>query len=161
VDIGARLSHQIRVRYAGDDVRLGVVSKEMLLKVVPELKLQRSASRSGVGQTVTLSGTVQPNKTRLQLVVERRVGKKRSTGTLSLRARRGKFARSYRFHSDGLFRFYVKFPGDTGNGASKSTAVYVRSLPAAKAPKPATPQPQAPQSGSGGGVSPAGGVSAY
>jgi hypothetical protein len=134
VDIGARLSHQVRVRYAGDDLRLGVGSKSLLLKVVPELKLQRSASRRGVGQTVTLSGTVQPNKTRLQLVVERRVGKQRSTGTLSLRARRGRFARSYRFHSSGLFRFYVKFPGDKGNGSSKSGAVYVRALPAAAAP---------------------------
>jgi hypothetical protein len=131
VDIGARLSHLVRVRYAGDDLRFGVTSKSVLLKVVPELKLQRSAARRGLGQTVTLSGTVQPSKTRLQLVVERRVGKKRSTGTLSLRARRGRFARTYRFHSTGLFRFYVKFAGDKGNGASKSTAVYVRALPAA------------------------------
>jgi N-acetylmuramoyl-L-alanine amidase len=129
VDIGARLSHQIRVRFSGDDVRLGAVSKSLLLKVVPELKLQRSAARRGVGQTVTLSGTVQPNKTRLQLVVERRVGKKRSTGTLSLRARRGKFARTYRFHSSGLFRFYVKFAGDKANAATTSSAVYVRAVP--------------------------------
>jgi hypothetical protein len=163
VDIGARLSHPIRVQFAGDDVRLGVTSKSMLLKIVPELKLQRSASRRPVGQTVTLSGTVQPNKTRLQLVVERRVGKKRSTGTLSLRARRGKFARTYRFHSTGLFRFYVRFSGDKRNAASKSLAVYVRALPAgsaAPAPAPA-PQPDPPESGSGGGVSPGGGVSAY
>src|SRR4051794_30228588 len=102
VDVGARLSHQIRVRFAGDDLRLGTASKSMLLAVVPELKLQRSASRRGVGQTVTLSGTVQPNKTRLQLVVERRIGKKRSVGTLALRARSGRFARTYKFHSAGL-----------------------------------------------------------
>jgi hypothetical protein len=145
VDIGARLSHQIRVRYAGDDLRLGTYSKSMLLKVVPELKLQRSASRRPVGQTVTLSGTVQPNKSRLQLVVERRIGKKRSTGTLSLRASRGKFARTYRFHSSGLFRFYVKFPGDKGNAASRSTAVYVRAL--------AAPEPEPETNGGGGGVS--------
>ena len=161
LDIGARLSHQIRVRYAGDDVRLGVVSTSMLLKVVPELKLERSASRRGVGQTVTLSGTVQPNKTRLQLVVERRMGKKRSTGTLALRARRGRFARTYRFHSAGLFRFYVKFAGDKGNAATKSGAVYVRSLPTATPTSQPAPQPDTPQSGSGGGVSPAGGTSAY
>jgi N-acetylmuramoyl-L-alanine amidase len=129
VDIGARLSHQIRVSFAGDDLRLGSVSKSMLLKVVPELKLQRSASRKPVGQTVTLSGTVQPNKTRLQLVVERRMGKKRSTGTLALRARAGKFARTYRFHSSGLFRFYVRFVGDKGNAAANSGAVYVRATP--------------------------------
>jgi hypothetical protein len=101
----------------------------MLLKVVPELKLQRSASRKPVGQTVTLSGTVQPNKTRLQLVVERRMGKKRSTGTLALRARAGKFTRTYRFHSSGLFRFYVRFVGDNGNAAARSSAVYVRATP--------------------------------
>jgi hypothetical protein len=166
VDVGARLSHQIRVLFAGDDLRLGTASKSMLLKVVPELKLQRSASRRGVGQTVTLSGTVQPNKTKLQLVVERRIGKKRSVGTLALRARSGKFARTYKFHSAGLFRFYVKFPGDKGNSATKSTAVYVRALPAAQ-PKPApTPAPDAPESGGGGGgggggVSPSGGATAY
>jgi hypothetical protein len=140
VDIGARLSHQIRVRFAGDDVRLGVVSKSMPLKVVPELKLQRSASRKPVGQTVTLSGTIQPNKTRLQLVVERRIGPKRTTGTLNLRARAGRFARTYRFHSSGLFRFYVKFAGDKGNAATASTAVYVRATPGAAT------------GGSGGGV---------
>ena len=141
VDIGARLSHQVRVSFAGDDLRLPSVSRTMLLKVVPELKLQRSASQRPVGQTVTLSGTVQPNKTRLQLVIERRAGKKRSTGTLALRARAGRFARTYRFHSSGLFRFYVKFSGDKGNAAAASTAVYVRATP------PASPAEQ------GGGVS--------
>jgi hypothetical protein len=75
---------------------------------------------------VTLSGTVQPNKRRLVLVVERRNGKKRSTGKLALSAKKGKFARTYRFHSSGLFRFYVTFVGDKGNAASNSTAVYVR-----------------------------------
>jgi hypothetical protein len=141
IDIGARLSHQIRVSYTGDDVRFGSVSRAMLLKVVPELKLQRSVSRRPVGQTATLSGTVQPNKTRLMLVVERRIGKKRDVGTLKLRASRGRFARTYRFHSAGLFRFYVKFAGDKGNPAARSAAVYVRALPAA-----------APQTNSGGGV---------
>jgi hypothetical protein len=140
VDIGARLSHQVRVSFAGDDLRLSSVSKTMQLKVVPELKLQRSASRKPVGQTVTLSGTVQPNKTRLQLVIERRAGKQRSNGTLTLRARAGRFARTYRFHSSGLFRFYVRFSGDKGNAAAASDAVYVRVTP------PATPVQQ------GGGV---------
>jgi hypothetical protein len=147
LDVGARLSHKLRVRFAGDDVRLGSVSKTVLLNVVPELKLQRSASRKSLGQTVTLSGTVQPNKTRLQLVVERRVGKKKSVGTLALRARSGKFARTYRFHSTGLYRFYVKFAGDKANSASKSTAVYVRALPSAAPSAPTV----APQPGTGGG----------
>jgi hypothetical protein len=154
LDVGARLSHQIRVRFAGDDVRLGSTSTSMLLKVVPELKLLRSASRKPVGQSVTLSGTVQPSKTRLVLVVERRVGKKRSTGTLALRARSGRFARTYRFHSSGLFRFYVKFAGDKSNAATASSAVYVRALPAAaSAPAPQAPAPQTqPQTNGGGGV---------
>jgi hypothetical protein len=158
VDVAARLSHQIRVRFAGDDLRLGSVSSSMLLKVVPELKLQRSASRRPVGQTVTLSGTVQPNKTRLTLVVERRVGKQRDRGALKLGARRGRFARTYRFHSAGLFRFYVTFAGDKANAASKSSAVYVRALPATKASPRPTPQGGAGDEqqsrGPGGGVSP-------
>jgi hypothetical protein len=150
VDIGARLSHQIRVRFAGDASRLGAVSTAVQLKVVPELNLQRSASRRPVGQSVTLSGTVQPNKSRLVLVVERRLGKARSTGTLKLGASKGRFQRTYRFHSPGLFRFYVSFAGDKGNAATKSGAVYVRAVPAA-APQPVV-APQ-PQNGSGGAVS--------
>jgi hypothetical protein len=65
----------------------------------------------------------------------------------------GRFARTYRFHSAGLFRFYVAFAGDKSNAATKSGAVYVRATPAAK-PKPT------PQGGTGGGVSPSGGASA-
>ena len=131
IGVGARLSHQIRVRFAGDPGRLASVSKSLLLKVVPEIKLQRSASRSPVGKTVTLTGTVQPNKTRLVLVVERRLGKVRALGKLALSARSGRFARTYRFHSSGLFRFYVQFAGDKGNAPAASTAVYVRATQAA------------------------------
>jgi hypothetical protein len=138
------------VRFAGDPGRIGATSKAVQLNVVPELKLQRSASRRPVGQTVTLSGTVQPNKTRLTLVVERRSGKDKARGTLKIGAKGGRFTRTYRFHSSGLFRFYVAFAGDNGNAASKSGAVYVRATPGA--PPSNTP--------SGGGVSPAGAVAA-
>jgi hypothetical protein len=141
VAVGARLTHRIRVLFAGDAGRLASSSPVMTLNVVPELQLQRSASHSPLGKTVTLSGTVQPRKTRLQLVVERRAGRKKSVGVLKLRARRGEFSRTYRFHSTGLFRFYVKFAGDRRNSAASSTAVYVRSVTAAA---PASP---------GGGVS--------
>src|SRR5215212_9936911 len=165
VDVAARLSHQIRVRYAGDDLRLGSTSSSVLLKVVPRLKLQRSAARRPVGQTVTLTGTVQPNKTKLTLVVERRAGKMRDRGTLELGARNGRFARTYRFRAAGLFRFYVTFAGDKANAATKSTAVYVRALPPAKAPAAklkTTPQGGAggERHGSGGGVGPGGALSA-
>jgi N-acetylmuramoyl-L-alanine amidase-like protein len=165
VNVAASLSHQIRVRYAGDDLRLGSTSSSLLLKIVPQLKLQRSASRRPVGQTVTLSGTVQPNKTKLTLVVERRAGKKRDRGTLELGARKGRFVRTYRFRAAGLFRFYVTFAGDKANAATKSTAVYVRALPSAKSPAAkirTTPQGGAgdKQQRSGGRVAPGGGVSA-
>jgi hypothetical protein len=150
VDIGARLSHQIRVRFAGDPGRIGVTSKTAQLNVVPELKIQRSASRRPVGQTVTLSGTVQPNKTRLTIVVERRSGAQTARGSLAIGAKGGRFTRTYKFHSSGLFRFYVAFAGDKANAAAKSAAVYVRAT--ASAPPANTP--------SGGGVSPAGAVSA-
>ncbi len=124
--IGARLSHKVRVLFAGDAGRIAAVSQTMVLSVVPELSLERSASRRGVGQTVTLSGTVQPSKKRLQLVVERRVGTTRHAGVLNLGARSGHFSRAYRFHSSGLFRFYVRFAGDSANSAVSSAAVYVR-----------------------------------
>jgi hypothetical protein len=139
--VGARLSHLLRVVYAGDAARLPTTSRSTLLSVLPELKLERSASRKPVGQRVTLSGTVQPSKRSLVLLVERRVGKERRHGTLKLRARAGRFRRSYRFHSTGLFRFQVAFKGDRRNAAASSSAVYVRALP------------PAPSVNSGGGVS--------
>jgi hypothetical protein len=166
VAVGARLTHKIRVVFAGDPGRQATDSSVMTLNVVPELQLQRSAARRPVGQTVTLSGTVQPSKTRLQLVVERRLGKQKSVGTLALAAHKGHFARSYKFHSSGLFRFYVRFSGDTGNAAAKSTAVYVRALPGAtvkSTPGGGSQQPAPagqPSPSTGGGVSPGGGVSA-
>src|SRR4051794_28873248 len=161
VDVGARLSHKLRVSYAGDAAHLGAVSPTLLLKVVPELQLQRSAARKAVGQTVTLSGIVQPNKTKLVLVVERRIGKKRDAGTLVLRAKRGKFARTYRLHSSGLFRFYVKFAGDSANAPAKSSAVYVRAVPhAASTPQSGAPDESPPPTSGGGGAAPGGGVSA-
>ncbi|MFL5839860.1 MAG: N-acetylmuramoyl-L-alanine amidase, partial [Thermoleophilaceae bacterium] len=150
VEVGARLTHQIRVRFGGDAARIGATSAPLQLNVVPELKIQRSASRRPVGQTVTLSGTVQPNKTRLMLVVERRAGKKQARGVLKVGARSGRFSRTYRFHSSGLFRFYVAFAGDKGNAPAKSAAVYVRATP--NAPASNTPD--------GGGVSPSGGATA-
>jgi hypothetical protein len=130
VKIGARLSHLIRVQYAGDGARLPSTSAAMQLNVVPELKIQRSASRRPVGQTVTLSGTIQPSKARLMLMIERRDGKKVAQGTLRLAARGGRFQRTYRFHSAGLFRFQVAFAGDKQNAAVRSSAVYVRATQA-------------------------------
>jgi N-acetylmuramoyl-L-alanine amidase-like protein len=162
VDIGARLSHAIRVRFAGDAARLGTTSKSLQLSVVPELKLQRSASRRPVGQTVTLSGTVQPNKTRLMLVIERRVGKQKARGLLKIGVKGGRFSRAYKLHSSGLFRFYVAFAGDKANSPAKSSAVYVRATPDKTQ---GTPQGGAGQPGTGtgpgGGVAPGGGAAPH
>ena len=161
VAIGARLTHKIRVLFAGDANRLQSTSPVMTLNVVPELQIQRSAARRPVGQTVTLSGTVQPNKRRLQLVIEQRLGKQRKVGVLALGARRGQFARTYRFHSIGLFRFYVRFTGDKSNAAAKSSAVYVRATaPSSAQSTPSGGSQQTPVSNPGGGASPSGGVSA-
>jgi hypothetical protein len=124
--VGARLSHLLRVVYAGDDGRLPSTSKPLQLNVVPELSIQRSAARKPVGQTVTLSGTIQPSKTRLLLTIERRDGTKVARGTLTVAARGGRFARVYRFHSAGLFRFEIAFAGDKQNAAAHSSSVYVR-----------------------------------
>jgi hypothetical protein len=147
VQIGARLSHQVRVQWGGDESRLPAVSPTMNLNVVPELKIERSASRRPVGQTVTLSGTVQPNKTKLMLIVERRAGGTKARGALALRASRGRFRRTYRFHSTGLFRFQVAFAGDKANAAARSASVYVRATPGSVASVPPSGNP-------GGGVSP-------
>ena len=84
------------------------------------------AGPAGLTAAITLARQGVPT-----LVVERRAGKKRDRGTLKIGARRGRFARSYRFHSTGLFRFYVSFAGDKSNAATKSGAVYVRALPPA------------------------------
>jgi hypothetical protein len=131
------------------------------LIVIPEIAVQRSASRRPVGQTVTLSGTVQPSKRRLLLVVERRSGKTRAGGRLALTARGGRFKRTYRFHSTGLFRFYVAFPGDRQNAPSQSAAVYVRATPGVRStPQGGAGEEDAPKPGTGGGISPGGGAAA-
>ena len=59
--------------------------------------------------------------------------------TLWLLPKVEKFSRAYRFHSTGLFRFWVAFDGDPHNAPGQSPALYVRATPAAT---------------SGGGVSP-------
>jgi len=92
---------------------------------------------------------VQPSKLRLLLIVERRDGRKKSRGTLKLAARSGRFRRTYRFHSSGLFRFQVAFAGDKQNAAASSSSVYVRATPGAFGRT--TPQGGAGQPGSGGG----------
>jgi hypothetical protein len=164
VKVGARLSHTLRVQYAGDPGRAASTSPPMNLVIVPELSLSRSAARRPVGQGVTLSGTVQPAKTRLVLVVERRLGNKRARGTIRIGARRGSFAKTYRFRSAGLYRFYVAFVGDKQNASATSAAVYVRAVPATRSrstPEGGSGKPEsAPQTGSGGGVSPGGGAAA-
>ena len=80
---------------------------------------------------VTLSGTVQPAKRRLVLIVQNKTARATASSVLTLGARRGRFSRSYRLHSPGLYRFVVAFRGDKRNAAASSAAVYVRALPAA------------------------------
>jgi hypothetical protein len=157
VKVGAKQSHVLRVLYAGEPGRAASTSKPLNLVIVPELSLSRSASRRPVGQAVTLSGTVQPAKRRLVLVVERRLGKKKARGSVKLGARGGNFAKTYRFRSAGLYRFYVTFAGDKGNASGKSTAVYVRAVvsrsQAKSTPEGGAGNPESPPTpGSGGGV---------
>jgi hypothetical protein len=66
---------------------------------------------------------------------------------MALGTRKGRFTRTYRFRSAGLFRFYVTFAGDKANAATKSSAVYVRALPAVKVKAPGG-------STRGGGIAP-------
>jgi hypothetical protein len=129
VPLAPHVSHQFRVIYAGDGTHLPSTSTRLNLSVQPRIVIRRSVKRAHVGQTPVISGSIQPAKTRLRLVINRVVGKRtvRVAG-FRLRAKRGRFRKAFRLAAPGLYSYRVLFAGDTANVKASSTTLHVRAV---------------------------------
>jgi hypothetical protein len=124
-------SNTLRVRYPGGSSLRPVVSRRALVRVRPRLAARRSVSRARVGQTPIVAGSIKPRRARVQLVVQRRVGSRNVTvARENVRVRGGRFRKGVRVRSAGLYRFYVRFRGDSKNLGATSTPFYIRVVPA-------------------------------
>jgi N-acetylmuramoyl-L-alanine amidase len=119
----------LRARFPGTGAVVGSVSKQGLVKVRPSLTVKRSVGRAAVGRTPQILGTIAPAKSRVTVVVQRRIGtRNQRVGVFRVRASGGRFRKGFRFSRPGLYRFYAVFPGDRANLAATSAAFYVRAV---------------------------------
>jgi hypothetical protein len=129
VPLAPHVAHQFRVIYAGDGAHLPSTSSRLNLSVQPRLVVRRSVKRARVGQTPTISGVIQPAKSRLWLVIKRRVGKRDvRVRSILLRTTRGRFRKSFRLAAPGLYSYQVVFHGDAANLKVSSTSLHVRAV---------------------------------
>jgi N-acetylmuramoyl-L-alanine amidase len=121
------VGHMLRVIYPGDGSHLPSTSHKVVLKVRPRISLRRSVARAAVGRTPMISGTIRPAKTRLRLVITRKSGgRKTRVASFKLRAKSGRFRKSYRLPGPGLYTYQVRFDGDRSNVRTASAKVHVR-----------------------------------
>jgi len=124
-----RAGHVLRVSFPGDPGHLSSSSARMRLSVRPLISLRRSVKRTTVGRTPAISGTIAPAKSRLLLVITRKSGRRTTrVASFSLRARGGRFSKSYRLPAAGLYSYRVTFAGDRANAPAGSATVRVRAL---------------------------------
>jgi hypothetical protein len=127
--VGVTGNRILRARFPGTGSVTGSVSKQGAVKVRPSLVASRSVSRARVGRTPLVVGTIAPAKSRVVIVVQRRVGSaNRRVAVFRVKARGGRFRKGFRLSRPGLYRFYAVFPGDAANLSSTSTALYVRAV---------------------------------
>jgi hypothetical protein len=124
-----RAGHVLRVTFPGDPGHLPSSSARMRLSVRPLISLRRSVKRAAVGRAPMISGTIAPAKSRLRLLVTRKSGKRTMrVASFSLRARSGRFSKSYRLPATGLYSYRVTFAGDRANAPAGSATIRVRAL---------------------------------
>jgi hypothetical protein len=129
VPLAPHVGHQFRVLYPGDASHLSSTSQRLNLTVRPRITLRRSVRRARVGRTPTISGTITPAKTRLRLIVNRKVGQRQvRMKSFRLRARHGHFRKAYRLPVAGLYSYRVLFAGDAANVKASSTTLHVRAV---------------------------------
>jgi len=82
-----------------------------------------------VGRTPIISGVIQPAKSRVRLVITRRVGRRNvRVGSFSLRARHGRFRKAFRLPARGLYSYRVLFAGDRSNVKASSSTLHIRAV---------------------------------
>jgi N-acetylmuramoyl-L-alanine amidase len=121
--------HVLRTIFRGDGAYLPSTSGKLTLHVRPAIALRGSVARASVGRTPTVAGTIQPAKSRLLLVIQRKTGRGFArAATLKLRAKKGRFRKSWRLRDAGLYRYRVVFVGDNANIRASSPRVYLRAV---------------------------------
>jgi hypothetical protein len=117
----------LRARFAGSPQYVASTSKQSTVNVRAVIQARRSVSRTRVGRTPQILGRVNPAKSRLVVIVQRRDGaRNRRVARFVVRARKGRFRKGYRLKSPGLYRFYAVFLGDAANLSAVSKPFYVR-----------------------------------
>ena len=122
----------LRARFPGDATFLPSVSRDDIVEVRPALAVKRSVARARVGRTPVISGAVQPAKSRVVMVVDRRGGGvSRRVARVTVRTLAGNFRKGFRLRTRGLYRFRVLFPGDRAHLPVSAPPVHVRAAPGA------------------------------
>ncbi|MFL5826881.1 MAG: peptidoglycan recognition protein [Thermoleophilaceae bacterium] len=117
----------MRAQFPGNGAYVTSTSRQVVVQVRPVVTLSRAAAHATVGGKAILRGRVTPRKSRVLLVVKRRVGKvDRKLGTLRLRANGGRFSASYKLRGPGLYSYQAVFPGDGNSLSASSLALHVR-----------------------------------
>ncbi|HEX8855768.1 MAG TPA: peptidoglycan recognition protein [Thermoleophilaceae bacterium] len=117
----------MRAQFPGNGSYVASSSRQVVVQVRPVLTLSRAAAHATVGDRAILRGRVTPRKSRILLIVRKRVGKvDRKLGTLKLRAKGGRFSASHRLRGPGLYSYQAVFPGDRNSLAASSVALHVR-----------------------------------
>jgi hypothetical protein len=120
----------LRVRYPGGPSLRPSASGSRTVKVRPTITATRSVSRARVGQTPIVAGRIQPSRTNIEVVVQRREGSRNlRVATFRVRARNGRFRKGVRVTRPGLYRFYARFRGDRDNLSATSVPFYIRVVP--------------------------------
>ncbi len=129
VPFSTHVGHQFRVVYAGDGSHLPSTSSRLTLHVRPRVLIRRSVKRARVGHTPIISGVIQPAKSRVRLVINRRVGHHNvRVASFKLRARHGRFRKAFRLPVRGLYSYRVLFRGDRSNAKASSTTLHIRAV---------------------------------
>jgi hypothetical protein len=141
----------VRVAFPGDAAHRTSQSKTATVQVRPNLTFTKPPSRVRTRTLVNVPGTIAPRKSIVRLVVERRSGRGRKGRIASVRTRvrGGRFKARIRLRSNGLYRMYVIYPGDSKNLSARGKSFLVR-----VARRGATSTPAQPQPGAGGGTAP-------
>jgi hypothetical protein len=106
-------SGAVRAIFPGDATRGPVTSGRIPVTVVPLLSLTSNVRRINVGGTIAVSGSIAPAQKHVDLVLERKVGRR---WVLVIKRRRlavrdGRYASQVRLNRPGLYRVWIKAAG--------------------------------------------------
>jgi hypothetical protein len=111
----------VRVRFPGDGTLRPSASRAVELIVVPVVALVRHPARAAAGTSVRVSGTVNPAKAHLVLIVQlSRRGHWLAPGYRAIKARGGRFSIRFRPGRRGAWRYSAATIADRSHGRGQS-----------------------------------------